>query len=340
MTNALMIVLCAFSLLLAWAMVYAEHKQRLLQAYLAKTFASLCFVGAGFLAAMLARGPVSVTLLLMMGLVLGMLGDIFLCRRNIAKEEYWDPLVVVGGAFFLIGHLCYFVAFFKLGGIQQPLLYLLIPALALVTFALLRGGLWTVDANRWIGYIAYAAVSGLMLAAGLGVMLASPAPQRCTLAAAAILFVFSDLTLGTWRYSRLNKVWLRVVCITAYYAAQLLFVISIRLGSFSEPQPIKKRRRQRSLPSALCLSQLGNRGGGLLARRYHLLIVARVIAVLACPQHGHQPDGRIEGGLYPQIAAHALERVRRRFHGFPVAARHRVPKRLQGRIRRKAPQKL
>lgn len=53
--------------------------------YLAKTVASICFVAAGFLAAMLTDGPKPLILLMLGGLVFGMLGDIFLCRVHIAR---------------------------------------------------------------------------------------------------------------------------------------------------------------------------------------------------------------------------------------------------------------
>lgn len=226
----IMTILCAISLILAWVMVYGEKKSLHMVTYLAKTVASICFVAAGFLAAMLTDGPKPLILLMLGGLVFGMLGDIFLCRVHIAREEFWEILLSAGGVFFLSGHLCYFISFISMGGARHLPVYILVPLLMILVFMLMKTQEWKIPKKSWLSYMGYALVSGLMLSAAIEILLETPAMEELVLAVAALTFILSDLALATWNFGRLHTVWMRYTCITLYYAAQILFVYGIYLN--------------------------------------------------------------------------------------------------------------
>lgn len=221
------IILCGLSLLLAWIMVYEERKENHIATYLSKTAASICFVAAAFFATAFSGGSRTLTLLMLGGLVLGMLGDIFLCRVHIAREEYWDILLSAGGLFFLSGHLCYFFAFMSMGGVRNLAVYILVPILVILVFYLMKTQKWKIPRKSWLSYMGYGLVSGLMLSGGIEIFLEKPLPEEMILAAAALVFVLSDITLATWNYGRYHTTWMRYTCISLYYMAQILFVFGI-----------------------------------------------------------------------------------------------------------------
>ncbi|MDD3339596.1 MAG: lysoplasmalogenase [Lachnospiraceae bacterium] len=222
--------LCAASLLLAWVMVYSEAKEYHIVTYLSKTVASICFVSAGFIGVAVSNVEKPFALLVLGGLVFGMLGDIFLCRVQIAREEYWDILLNAGGAFFLAGHLCYFVLFITMGGTLHLWEYILVPLLMMLVFVLMKTQRWKIPRKNWLSYMGYALVSGLMLSGAMEVMIEDPLPVEITLASAAFIFILSDIALATWNYGRFHTVWMRYICISLYYIAQILFVFGILLN--------------------------------------------------------------------------------------------------------------
>lgn len=224
------VVLCGLSMLLAWTMVYMEKKGRHGEAFFAKVLASVCFVSSGFIAATFSDGSKALMLLMLGGLVFGMLGDIFLCRTHVVKEAYWDAFLYAGGGFFFMGHLCYFAAAVGMGGLDHLLIYLIVPVLMGLVFYLMKSQIWKVKKKRWPGYMCYALVSGLMLSGAIELMIEQPLPEEMVLAAAAMIFILSDLALATWNFGKLHTLWMRYTCITLYYLAQILFVAGIWLN--------------------------------------------------------------------------------------------------------------
>lgn len=218
----------ALSLALAVFMITQEKKKAPLGVYLSKTMASVSFVTAGFLAFPLSAGSLQTRLLILGGLCLGMLGDIFLCRKQIARVEFWPQLMIAGGGFFLFGHLSYFAAFCLMLRRNYPWTFLAVPALGLLVLILLNQKSWNLPRKQWPGYIAYALASGLLLAGGAEVLIRGEnGVAGMILFIAGVLFVFSDLALGTYNFSKLHSLWMRYICILSYYSAQALFVLGL-----------------------------------------------------------------------------------------------------------------
>lgn len=175
--------------------------------YLSKPLASLGFVWAAVSvgATQSAYGQV-----LLVGLVLGMLGDLLLLSSA-------TPLFLGGLAAFLLGHLAYIVAF-AVHGVWwfavPPSLFFLSP----VGLGVL-GWLWRrLDGPMRPAVIAYVVTICGMVALAIAGRFAG-APWRQLLG--AVLFMASDLAVARERFVHstvLNRLW----GLPTYYVAQLL----------------------------------------------------------------------------------------------------------------------
>ncbi|MCA9570333.1 MAG: lysoplasmalogenase [Myxococcales bacterium] len=172
----------------------------------AKTAASIGFVATGLAAGLWTEGPASRAILV--GLVLGAVGDVFLIGR--AKAPFLAGLVA-----FLANHVAYVVAFLMLGADLR------VAGLALVPLAAIAAVVW-----RWMGHrtgslapavMAYIAVISVMVALAVGV--GDP-----RLLVAALLFYASDLCVARERFVEHAPV-NRYVGLPLYYAGQLLFAL-------------------------------------------------------------------------------------------------------------------
>ncbi|MBO4562019.1 MAG: lysoplasmalogenase [Clostridia bacterium] len=167
--------------------------------------------------------------LVLLGLFCGLVGDILL----IPKGKLCFRL---GGFFFLIGHVCYIAAAFRIGMPQAAYVSLGIPWLvimAVAAFALgasayliLKRG---VEGSMRVGVAAYIATISLMA----GVMVYSLGGTRCfgafLIAAGALLFTASDflLCVGLTRRFRIKQG--RVWVMLTYIAAQLGIALGFAL---------------------------------------------------------------------------------------------------------------
>jgi uncharacterized membrane protein YhhN len=150
------------------------------------------------------------------GLVLCLIGDLFLLSR--------DPRPFKAGLFsFLLGHLAYAVAFIVRG---VDWLWAGVATLILVAIAVPLGR-WLlphVSAAMKTPVSTYLAVISLMVALGAGAFGVARVP---ILLAAPVAFYLSDLAVARERFVQrgfINRVW----GLPLYYAAQLLFAVSVR----------------------------------------------------------------------------------------------------------------
>ena len=187
-----------------------------------------------------AKGAYGVTILV--GLAFGWLGDVFLALdpfvRHKQNRKLSLVLFVIGGFFFLLGHIAYMAAFLRL--------LLSAHAFRVLPFLLTWGGvllcialtfiLCKVKAGKFFVPIAiYAAgLSGMCALAICCAVLVfgGHTVTQCILIAAPLLFAFSDVTLAlrSMDKERFESLTMRSICLVPYFLAQMLLGLSVWLA--------------------------------------------------------------------------------------------------------------
>ncbi|HEY5924777.1 MAG TPA: lysoplasmalogenase [Kofleriaceae bacterium] len=205
------------------ALVAAEYARANTARWITKPIASLAFVALGFATITGCTSPIPAwgeyQLYIIVGLVLGMAGDIALLGKS-------QGAFLVGLTAFLLGHISYIVAFAQLA---PPAAWLDLRAL----IPLVVGGtalriLWPRLGEMRVPVIAYVIAIVMMMAAALaaGRVAAVPYDNRVLLVAGAALFFVSDLAVARDKFvgaSFVNRAW----GLPAYYAGQLLIAWSL-----------------------------------------------------------------------------------------------------------------
>ena len=170
------------------------------------------------------------------GLALGWFGDIFLTLHPFlpphTSARTRALVTLPGGIAFFFGHAAYVIACTRLFGAQAFSLpvfagvWLALMALPAALHAVLR-----VQLGRYAAPIVVYAL-GITAMAAYACCIAVRGYSdagRALLIAAPLLFVVSDSTLGlrTFTKDRFHSIGVRTVCLGAYYAAQMLFGLSI-----------------------------------------------------------------------------------------------------------------
>lgn len=188
--------------------------------------------GIGFLAvavcAQVERAqPVSLHfVLILIGLLMGMCGDFLLALKEVYPQRE-DAFILLGIISFAIGHIFYIFYFTTLYdfGIAEVLIALV--GAALMMTAVVK--LFRFDLRKLgVPVALYAVVILLMAASAVACFIALPVSTgTIILLVAAILFVISDLVLSFIYFSgKVNRV-MGIVNLTSYFAAQILFALSV-----------------------------------------------------------------------------------------------------------------
>ena len=192
------------------ALLLAELKSSRLGVWLIKPVASTLFVITALLAGSLAS---SYGRLILLGLLLSWLGDVFL----ISKRQLF---FIVGLGSFLLAHVAFSGAFLLQ---SLKVLPLTLAATATVVFAIIiLRWLWPHLSHSFRpAVVSYLAAISLMVVLASGTM-AAAGPQ---LLIGAVMFAVSDIFVARERFvspSVVNRLW----GLPLYYAAQLIFALS------------------------------------------------------------------------------------------------------------------
>jgi len=183
-------------------------------AAIAKTFASLGFIGAAISAGALSS---LVGQMLFIALVWSFIGDVLLVLRG-SRIAF-----MFGIAAFLMAHLGY-VMLFRLRGIDMSAFLIAFAAFALVAFFVWRWLAAHVAGAMRVAVAVYIAVITLMVACAVGTVVAVPGSLLPLVA--ACLFWLSDIAVARQRFVQ-RSFWNRAVGLPLYFAAQFLFVALI-----------------------------------------------------------------------------------------------------------------
>ena len=188
-----------------------------------KTLSSLFFVVLGLTLA--GRCPdVRYARCILMGLTLGMIGDILLNLCHLVKNR--QRVFLMGGAVFFLGHILYLAAL--LPALKNLLLLLIaVPAILLpvLIFVFYRTSGEIFFRTLLVLYLLTIAV---MTAAALIFLYENPGlPRARAMAAGAVLFLISDTFLTKNMLNQGRYRWMRFSLMILYYLGQILIALSL-----------------------------------------------------------------------------------------------------------------
>lgn len=233
-------ILLAAEIVFAAEFIIAGYPKATKKGFAFKMIASSIFLINGIVA-YLHSDNIRYAALVTAGLTFGLLGDIFMIMDPFIKNKQSKKLplffVILGGAFFLLGHGAYIAAFVVM--IKQKsafdLTLFAVTAAASLTAVLLIGALLRIKPGKLLpGVVIYAAAVCCVLAAAvcLGVKGYPDSPIiAAVLISAPALFIISDSTLALKAFDkeRFGTLTLRAVNHGTYFLAQMLFGLSVYL---------------------------------------------------------------------------------------------------------------
>lgn len=199
---------------------------------IAKTCGALTFVCLGVLAFYLSKPTsenLSYGLAIIVALVLGMLGDIFLCLDGNEHPERKNLVNSIGVLFFFLGHICYMINIITLAPIKLYLLptFLVFPLIYVILC--LKKVLVSKRVQNVLLTIYFLALNIIIVASINLIIIQGATPFTMLLFFASVLFFSSDSVLGLSMFApsvKLPKSYDYYV-ILSYFAAQCLFALTI-----------------------------------------------------------------------------------------------------------------
>ena len=206
----------------------ARDRKGSVQALLFKTLTSFLFISVAFASFMVNpnEGVASFAMLIMMGLICGLIGDIVLDLKIMYKES--SSLYQHGGMVaFLVGHLFYLAAlviYFGFNWLPLVIAVVLAVIIGLVSKFILKFNFaeHTINTYAYSFFLSYMLTQACYAAITQGF-------TTCTvlLAVGAILFLLSDLVLVMTYYDNKDSRPFIAVNHILYYAAQYAIALSI-----------------------------------------------------------------------------------------------------------------
>lgn len=229
-----MYVFIAASLILGFFKSYSKSKGNYDFELILKTCGSLCFVAVGVVAFYLTEHTGkerSYSLVVIFGLILGLVGDIFLClyEGGNTHPDRKNLIQSAGVAFFFLGHICYMLNFLTL---EKFNLYLLPTLLVLpIVYIILACKVLTTSKAQNVMLAIYYTALNLILTSSVNLMIVRGVNAFTVLnLIGCVLFISSDTVLGlSWfateklKLPKSNDYFI----LLSYYTAQSLFALSI-----------------------------------------------------------------------------------------------------------------
>ncbi len=194
-----------------------------------KGLGSLLFIVVA-LVAIYYNGASLNAILVLSALILGTVGDLYLClNKDLVIKEKSPPLFFIGGISFFAGHVLFSTVYL----IRVPFNPLLIPTAFIIPILLVIVAFFarkSLKLGALLPFaVAYGIILNLMLVATVNAFVLNSTNTFGVLSlTAGILFAISDIALLFKEFSKLkdNKILIYLVLLT-YYVAQCLFATSI-----------------------------------------------------------------------------------------------------------------
>lgn len=199
------------------------------KAFYAKGLASFSFILVFGAAVFRLQAMNLYALFILLGLVMGLLGDLNLALRPLRHKQENEDLIIKGMSSFSIGHLFYYVAMMQVFSFHYlaPIMGLL--AMGLVIF-ISKKLHYEMGKTTFYNY-GYAFVMFFMVGQALGSALTSTfSPLSSMLLIGFILFGLSDLILSSIYFENKATKLNIFLNLLAYYAAQVFIAASVFLS--------------------------------------------------------------------------------------------------------------
>lgn len=196
----------------------------------AKAVASLCFIATAVAATNENRSFLGFGSWMTIGLVCGLLGDVWLDLKWIYLQDK-DSYLYSGFIFFLLGHICFITAVFGASP-YTPLSAVIAVAAALVIAVvaiLLEKPLkMHYGKFKWIVFLYSLTLSMTMTMAMVTAVLTHFEPMWCVMSVGGLLFLLSDLVLSGMYFGEGKNTKFNVILNhTLYYAAQFIMAATV-----------------------------------------------------------------------------------------------------------------
>lgn len=219
------ILLCLLGAAIQACFILAEKKKKYVAAVTLKGLASVCFVLLGVFASKCSTDT-KFAKLIVIGLILGLVGDVFLNLRFVF-EKIGQKIFLLGIAAFLAGHIVYLVALIPLS--THLVFCLALGAVcAIIVLALIFTHIDKVKIAFKIFGVFYIGAVVIMTVVALGNLFSNPRSTQALLyALGAVFFTASDIILIFNTFTSKTKFSMRVMNLSLYYIGQLLIAGSL-----------------------------------------------------------------------------------------------------------------
>ena len=224
--NMRYLLLCVIGIAIQAAFILVEKQKKYVPAVILKGTAALVFIIIGVLSMQMASNQ-SFAILVVIGLLLGVIGDVLLNLRFVF-EKIGQKIFLMGIAVFLGGHIMYLVALSTLSNnLLVSLICGLFAAALLLRWIFSRIG-EVPRAFEIFGYVYIGAIV-LMTAVAIGNLISNPGSTSALLyVIGALFFTASDVILIFNTFGGTQKFSLRVANLSLYYLGQLLIAVSLQ----------------------------------------------------------------------------------------------------------------
>jgi len=223
-----MIIVLVLSILSVITYIIIEHMKKPLLALMVKGFASLSFISV-FAASIFGRVQFidkSVVSFVLLGLVAGLMGDLYLALRPLRPKAENEKIILGGIICFSTGHVFYIIALLSLSGFH----WISIPISIVMTAIVIIGSKvmkFQMGIAKYPTYF-YSLLIFLMIGQTIGHGIATEfGGFEILMVVGAILFGVSDLILAPIYYQGKDTKLLITLNLVTYYAAQILIAASI-----------------------------------------------------------------------------------------------------------------
>jgi len=222
--TAVTVILCLIGIAADILFIKSEYDEDMKKAVWLKGLASAFFVILGIYC--LYRNPTSAGKLIVIGLALGMIGDVLLNLRYLVSGSSSNKVFAVGILAFLSGHILYIVALFGKGA--NPLIALILTAVISILGIppLMKRITAPSKGLKIFGYV-YLVIVIAMFSAALSLLIRNGAsPFNIAFAVGALLFMVSDFIMIYYSFGKKIPP-LRAINLSTYYIGQLLIACCV-----------------------------------------------------------------------------------------------------------------